>query len=628
MISPDSLAAFESAFDAHALWEDHANFRRAPELPELLRPADVASFVDQIVRDNSDDFTSEVLIRTEQGRPIQHVTWGAGALPVLIWARQHGDEDLCTAAMMDFFGFLADRRESDLVKLLHERLSLHIVPTVNPDGMEIHTRRNSQDIDPNRDAQLLQTSSGQALRTLFERHSPEVCFNMHDQSPRKSTDSTGDLIALSLQACPFDKAETMGPQLVRAKQLTTVMQAALEPWIGKNIARYEADYMPRAFGDSMSRWGVASILIESGGWFGDAVEADAFVARCHFMALVAGLTAVATGVETGASPEAYDALPLEGQPHSDLIIRDVLILDGSGSAPHRGALGVDHSVRRRAGNRWSGGVRDLGDLSIFRGKDEIPDTGLVATPGFVAFDSSFTPAQIPDAARLGALHQRGITSVIGAWDGNAAAVEPGEDSSLRAWFLERVGSLDEAQSRHYFTGAHGLLVHWDSVAPSTIRALVPSAERINTSQSLDLVLLNRGNPKSNRAVAILGESTGELAEPDLASLREHFTNVAIAVQDDAGALAIVASSETVAPGSGWPLRGEDALLAPEAVKRLASDVAEAFALDGVGSLRRGGGGDVILWEPADAARMPQEQGDALRLGAIRHVIVAGRRITD
>lgn len=591
--------------DTQAVWDDNAAVKRSPAIPELLRYEDLEAFLQNL----PPDFDDEVLIETEEGRAIHHLTYGHGDTPVLIWARQHGDEDICSSALMDVIGYLIDRQDTPLVQAIQNNLTLHIVPLVNPDGAEAFTRRNAQDIDPNRDARLRQSSSGRALRMMFERYRPEVCFNLHDQQPRKSTDDTGDLIALSLQACPYDRAETPGPQLQRAKRICSLIENSLQPWIGGHIARYEADYMPRAFGDSMSRWGVASILIESGGWFGTPRESDEYITKCHYLALLSGLAAVASGAEEGGIASAYDDLPLEGRSHVDLLVRDALIADGTDVTPHLGDLGINRQVDYRHGGEWSGFIRDVGDLSILRGRNVIAAENLVATPGLVMYH----PFQIEQEDMEDAL-RRGVTTLVS--ESNDATISPNEETPLRIIRFERVRDLDDAASRHFMTNAHGMIVPLHCFLPSDLANQVPELEGVNTGCNVDLVLINRGRSDQNQAVLLLQPHLPDLqsSAPDLTSIRDFFPKIDVAVVGEDGIMSMLPSDDGKQILATWPPR-----IAPTPdLARFTTDLANALVLPWNVALRNGGDGDAVLWQT--------ETGDdgQTRLVAPVYVVVAGQ----
>ena len=64
-----------------------------------------------------------------------------------------------------------------------------------------------------------------------------------------------------------------------AKQMCTCFVEAVRPYAEGMISRYDDTYEPRAFGDGIQSLGVATMLVEAGGW----PEADPEpMTRLHF----------------------------------------------------------------------------------------------------------------------------------------------------------------------------------------------------------------------------------------------------------------------------------------------------------------------------------------------------------
>ncbi len=99
-----------------------------------------------------------------EGRAINHVTVGTGPIGVLLWSQMHGDEPTATSALFDVFEYLRRHREDRRSRRILSRLTLHVVPMLNPDGAERFQRRNAQSIDINRDALRLQTPEGRVAQ--------------------------------------------------------------------------------------------------------------------------------------------------------------------------------------------------------------------------------------------------------------------------------------------------------------------------------------------------------------------------------------------------------------------------------------------------------------------------------
>ena len=178
---------------------------------------------------------------------------------------------------------------------------------LNPDGAARPQRRNAQGIDINRDALLLQTPEGRALKALRDRINPPIGFNLHNQNWRTSVGRTGKPAAMSLLAVSFDEARSDNPGRIRAKKVASVIRDAVEPLAPAMIGRYEDDFEVRAFGDNLTKWGTSVVLIETGPYPGP--DPDRALVRMNFVALLTALDALASGRVDDADPARYETLP-------------------------------------------------------------------------------------------------------------------------------------------------------------------------------------------------------------------------------------------------------------------------------------------------------------------------------
>ena len=228
-----------------------------------------------------------------EGRNIPLLVVGGGPTTVLLWSQMHGDEPTATSALLDILEHLGrTQRTPDTGRLL-SRLTLAIIPMLNPDGAARTRRTNAQGIDINRDALRLQTPEGRFLKSVRDRLKPSVGYNLHNHSPSVTAGKHGRQVAISLLSVPFDDAFTVNEGRRTTMRMAVLVQQLLEPWAKDRVARYDMDYTARAFGDSMTRWGTPTLLIESGGFFGPD-EANTLV-RLNFVALLGTLHALADG---------------------------------------------------------------------------------------------------------------------------------------------------------------------------------------------------------------------------------------------------------------------------------------------------------------------------------------------
>ncbi|MFN7989950.1 MAG: M14 family zinc carboxypeptidase [Thermoanaerobaculia bacterium] len=325
--------------------------------------------------------------RSAEGRPLAVVSAGWGPEKVLLWSQMHGDEPTATCALVDLLAHLVATRGAPATEQLLSRLTLLVLPMLNPDGAVRNDRRNAQGIDINRDAGELQTPEGRFLKSVRDRYAPTAGFNLHNQGALVTAGPTGPQTAFSVLAVPGAEREPDGPAVARKKGLAATMARAIETFGAGRVARYDMSYTARAFGDSMSRWGTPTVLLETGGWDGPD-EAERLV-KLDFVALLSALHALARGEEAVAAPF-YDALPFNVRGRLvDLVLRHATVHGGRGLPPFHADVAV---VRPRAfageGQRLAAAtVTGVGDLDHLRGLSEVDATALVlapAPPGGVA----------------------------------------------------------------------------------------------------------------------------------------------------------------------------------------------------------------------------------------------------
>src|SRR5690606_34494044 len=123
----------------------------------------------------------EEIGRAASGRPIYLLRTGSGSTRVLFWSQMHGDETTASRSLTDLFNYIAGNPADPRVQRWSDRLTILAVPMLNPDGADAHRRRSAFGIDINRDARLLATPEGRALKQVQERYRPDFGFNLHDQ---------------------------------------------------------------------------------------------------------------------------------------------------------------------------------------------------------------------------------------------------------------------------------------------------------------------------------------------------------------------------------------------------------------------------------------------------------------
>jgi hypothetical protein len=341
--------------------------------PELLKHADLQKYLSEL---SSRGVKVTEVGRSVAGRAIYQMEFGRGPLKVFMWSQMHGDEPTATSALLDLFAYMQKNRGKPWVRAVEEKITLRAVPMLNPDGAELYQRRNLQGIDINRDARNLATPEGQLLKRLRDEWRPDIGFNLHNQGVRTSVGATGKQATISLLAVVSDASGADTPGRIRNKKLCAVMIEALAPFIYGHIGRYDDTFNPRAFGDLISQWGTPVILIETGALKGKSSQD---LVGLNFVAFAASLKALADGSVEEANPVLYDALKYnEGGIIYDLIVRGATLVTrtrevGAKMQPYTAdvAVNAESPSPRREQTIRRAFVQDIGDLSVFRGLEEV-----------------------------------------------------------------------------------------------------------------------------------------------------------------------------------------------------------------------------------------------------------------
>ncbi len=378
--APAVFAASPDGLTARGLWDAWPPSRVSPADPWSLRRSSLDAALGVLSKEDPGLFSVVAEGASAEGRRLAVLKLGGGPTRVLLWSQMHGDEPTATCALLDILSYLGRSREDGAVKALLSKLTIYLLPMLNPDGAERGTRRNAQGIDINRDALRLQTPEGRFLKEVRDRLTPAIGYNLHNQAPLTLAGKNGDQVALALLSVPYDESESTDEGRRTTKRLAVFIRQLLAPWTSGRIARYDMAYTARAFGDSMTRWGTPTLLIETGGWNGPD-EAGTLV-RLNFVALLGSLQALADGSVARLDAKQYDAIPLlEREGLFDLLVREATVVSGAGLSPFLADVGLDRAVPFGGnGPRRRAGIVDLGDLSTFRGKEEIDARGKLLVP--------------------------------------------------------------------------------------------------------------------------------------------------------------------------------------------------------------------------------------------------------
>lgn len=380
-ISASMLMAQGAGFDVRHLWEAHERVGVSPDYPEQIGHRELGTILRELARRLPEALHIEEVRTSVEARALYLAGAGRGSQRVLLWSQMHGNEPTATSALLDILSYLTQGPKEPCVGRILEGVTLVVMPMLNPDGAARRQGRNALGIDIHRDARELQTPEERAVKAVHQQYRPQFAFNLHDQSERRTVGRSGRLAAVALLAPPFDWEESDNAVRIRAKKVASVLAQSLAPFVYGHISRYDAGFMPRAFGDAMQAWGTSTVLLERGGWYRDDPQ---FMVRLNFVALLTALYSIATGTMEQADCALYDALPENGDPLYDLLIMDGCVWDGTHEVTFVADLGINFDDSGKGGSDSLGMIAEVGDLDGLAAKDTIDARGHLLVPGLIA----------------------------------------------------------------------------------------------------------------------------------------------------------------------------------------------------------------------------------------------------
>ena len=103
-------------------------------------------------------------------------------------------------------------------------------------------------------------------------------------------------------------------------QVICHMNTILQQFIPNQVAKYDDEHEPRAFGDNIQKWGSSLILIESGGYKDDREKQ--FIRKLNFVAILSALNGISTKSYKKYRLKDYEKLPVNASFLFDLLIRN------------------------------------------------------------------------------------------------------------------------------------------------------------------------------------------------------------------------------------------------------------------------------------------------------------------
>lgn len=200
---------------------------------------------------------------SEEKRPIMQLKIGNGAKKILFWSQMHGNESTGTKGLFDFFNCIEAVSDTIFNKILKE-CTLVFIPMLNPDGSQVYTRVNANNIDLNRDAAERAAKESKILRAVLEAFTPHFCFNLHDQRSIFGVEGTKNPATISFLAPSEEVTRSLTKGRKETMNVIVAMNKMLQNVIPNFVGRYSDEFYPTATGDNFQKLGYNTILIESG----------------------------------------------------------------------------------------------------------------------------------------------------------------------------------------------------------------------------------------------------------------------------------------------------------------------------------------------------------------------------
>ena len=222
------------------------------------------------------------------GKSIYSYEIGSGETRIYLWSQMHGNESTTTKALFDFINVL--NNGSEFAENMLSSFTFLCIPILNPDGAELYTRANANEIDLNRDSQNLTQPESRVLREVFEVFNPHFCFNLHDQRTIFGAGETGKPATVSFLAPSYNEEREINENRLKAINLIAAINDELQKYIPGQVGRFDDSFNINCIGDTFQYLGVPTILFEAGHFQNDYQRE--VTRKFIFFSLIAGFKAL------------------------------------------------------------------------------------------------------------------------------------------------------------------------------------------------------------------------------------------------------------------------------------------------------------------------------------------------
>lgn len=273
-----------------------------------------------LLKRHSNHFDVSVIGSSVLGEDIQFIKVGNGKLRILMWSQMHGNESTTTKALFDLLNVLSDNQDVFVEDLLN-KITIGIIPMLNPDGSRAYTRLNANQVDLNRDAQDLTQPESRVLRSCFNSFKPDYCFNLHGQRTIFSAGIRNKPATVSFLSPAQDKERSVTVTRRRAMDVIVKMNSTLQEVIPGQVGIYDDAFNINCVGDTFQSMNVPTVLFEAGHYENDYNRE--VVRGLMFQSLWTSIVQLGFEAIPGNLESAYSAIPKNEKLFYDIIIRNV-----------------------------------------------------------------------------------------------------------------------------------------------------------------------------------------------------------------------------------------------------------------------------------------------------------------
>lgn len=267
----------------------------------------------KFLQENLSDYISEIG-KSGSGLPIYMGRFGDGTKKIIAWSQMHGNESTATHAMLDLLKSVPPGHD------LWKKIQLDFIFMLNPDGSELWTRQNGENLDINRDFNAEATVEMKLLKKAVAGGTYDFALNLHDQRTIFTTDGIHPA-TLSFLSPSQDAERNLTENRKKSMAVIAHIFREMQSGLRNRIGRYSDEFYPNSCGDNFMLAGLPNVLFEGGHFEADYKRE--FTRKFYTMALYAALEGI---VQLNGSTEGfseYFKIPENQETHYDVVYRNV-----------------------------------------------------------------------------------------------------------------------------------------------------------------------------------------------------------------------------------------------------------------------------------------------------------------